>query len=471
MQTSKTRGSTDSSQKHVVFLHPDLGIGGAERLVIDAAVGLQSRGCKVTIFTSHCDPNHCFTEARDGTLDVRVRGNTIFPPSIGGRFAILCAIARQIHLILTVALVTNELSSLRPTHFFVDQLSAGVPLLRLLCTRAPILFYCHFPDKLLAQRGSGLLLLIKALYRLPFNWVESWSTSCSDDIVVNSKFTGGVVKAVFPSLRSRALKVVYPCVDTTPPSPKPGSQSRLWPEKKTIFLSINRFERKKGVGLAIEAFSKLSPDEKRDSILVLAGGYDPRLKENVSHLEELQHLADSLSLSNQTVQNRADLSTVRPEISVLFLPSVPDELKQSLLDSASLLIYTPRNEHFGIVPLEAMLNRVPVLAANEGGPVETVVDGATGWLRDVSNTADWSKVMQRVVAMSKSDRAQLARMGEAGKTRVEEMFSKAAMAAQLDEMLAQLRTTTPPAIFSNMVLALAVAFAIFFGTFLTKAWF
>lgn len=49
-----------------VFFHPDLGIGGAERLVVDAAVALQERGHKVTIFTSHCDPQHCFDEARDG---------------------------------------------------------------------------------------------------------------------------------------------------------------------------------------------------------------------------------------------------------------------------------------------------------------------------------------------------------------------------------------------------------------------
>ena len=54
-------------QKTVVFLHPDLGIGGAERLVVDAAVGLQDRGYKVVIFTSHCDPKHCFDEARDGS--------------------------------------------------------------------------------------------------------------------------------------------------------------------------------------------------------------------------------------------------------------------------------------------------------------------------------------------------------------------------------------------------------------------
>ena len=58
----------DERQKprNIVFFHPDLGIGGAERLIIDAAVGLQELGHKVTIFTSHCDPQHCFEEARDG---------------------------------------------------------------------------------------------------------------------------------------------------------------------------------------------------------------------------------------------------------------------------------------------------------------------------------------------------------------------------------------------------------------------
>ena len=57
---------TSTKKETVVFFHPDLGIGGAERLVIDAAVGLQNRGNKVVVFTSHCDRNHCFDEARDG---------------------------------------------------------------------------------------------------------------------------------------------------------------------------------------------------------------------------------------------------------------------------------------------------------------------------------------------------------------------------------------------------------------------
>ena len=58
--------SSGQARKKIVFVHPDLGIGGAERLVIDAAVGLQNLGHKVTILTSHCDPTHCFEEARDG---------------------------------------------------------------------------------------------------------------------------------------------------------------------------------------------------------------------------------------------------------------------------------------------------------------------------------------------------------------------------------------------------------------------
>lgn len=64
--TEKSR--TDEKRQNIVFFHPDLGIGGAERLIIDAAVGLQNLGHKVVIYTSHCDPRHCFDEARDGEL-------------------------------------------------------------------------------------------------------------------------------------------------------------------------------------------------------------------------------------------------------------------------------------------------------------------------------------------------------------------------------------------------------------------
>ena len=50
----------------VGFCHPDLGLGGAERLVVDAAVALVERGHEVVIYTAHHDPKRAFTETVDG---------------------------------------------------------------------------------------------------------------------------------------------------------------------------------------------------------------------------------------------------------------------------------------------------------------------------------------------------------------------------------------------------------------------
>lgn len=65
----------------------------------------------------------------------------------------------------------------------------------------------------------------------------------------------------------------------------------------TYFISVNRYERKKDVEKAILGFSKLraklGPNvyEKRKLRLVICGGYDPRLSENVEYYNELIDLA------------------------------------------------------------------------------------------------------------------------------------------------------------------------------------
>jgi alpha-1,3/alpha-1,6-mannosyltransferase len=48
----------------IAFDHPDLGIGGAERLIVDAAKELQDRGHNITIFTSHHSKSHSFEETK-----------------------------------------------------------------------------------------------------------------------------------------------------------------------------------------------------------------------------------------------------------------------------------------------------------------------------------------------------------------------------------------------------------------------
>jgi alpha-1,3/alpha-1,6-mannosyltransferase len=167
-------------------------------------------------------------------------------------------------LILHIAVLSGELRQLNPGYFFVDQLSAGVPLLRILYSQPRILFYCHFPDKLLAKQGSWL----KSAYRVPFDWVENWSTGCSDGIVVNSNFTKGIFGEAFPLLKNRDPRVVYPCVDTLDSTKADGD---VYFKGEKILLSINRFERKKDVGLALKAFAQLSPELRNGARLILAG--------------------------------------------------------------------------------------------------------------------------------------------------------------------------------------------------------
>lgn len=56
-----------------------------------------------------------------------------------------------------------------------------------------------------------------------------------------------------------------------------------------------------GIGLAIQALHALlqaSPG-RASCRLVVAGGYDPRLAENVEHLQELQQLARELGLQDK----------------------------------------------------------------------------------------------------------------------------------------------------------------------------
>jgi alpha-1,3/alpha-1,6-mannosyltransferase len=381
---------------------------------------------------------------------VRVRGNTIVPASLFGRFAILCAILRQVHLILQIALFSDELRRLTPTNFFVDQLSAGIPLLRLLVPRPRVIFYCHFPDKLLATKGG----LLKALYRGPFDWLESWSTGCSDTIVVNSNFTKSVFAEAFPALKHRSPGVVYPCVDTSA-SATPQDTKPLWPGKK-LLLSINRFERKKDVGLAIRAYAGLSQGERVDARLIIAGGYDPRVAENATTYAELCELADSMQLKHATAKTVIAAQSIPDDVSVLFLHSVPGAFKASLLATSRLLVYTPRNEHFGIVPLEAMLAGTPVLAANEGGPTETVVNGQTGWLRDVTKVQDWTEAMR--IALEDEMEQNLRDMGKWGKDRVVAEFSKDKMGERLDTaMQAMTQQEVRPSLVSSSFIVIIVA--------------
>lgn len=360
----------------ILFLHPDLGIGGAERLVVDAAVAYKEAGHGVYFVTNHHDLNHCFPETRDGRLPVHVVASW-FPRSIFGRFKAFCAYVRMILAALFVTFVLpvdHDIAD--PDVIFCDQISAPIPFLRLArwlfspSKKHPrIVFYCHFPDMLLTQRKT----LLKTLYRKPLDWLEEASTGCADVILANSKFTESVFRSTFKSLSSVPVKVVYPsCNFSSFDRPLTSNADKIGIKTsapgQVIFLSINRYERKKNISLALQALARLQtiPDCVNRVHLIIAGGYDDVVEENRQYYEELVKEAEKLHITTL----------------VTFLKSPDDETKRTLLHSCRAVIYTPENEHFGIVPLEAMYSSRPVIACKSGGPLETVIDEETGLLCD-----------------------------------------------------------------------------------------
>ena len=80
-----------------------------------------------------------------------------------------------------------------------------------------------------------------------------------------------------------------------------------------------------------------------------------------------------------------------------------------------------------------MLAGVPVLAANTGGPLETVVDGKTGWLCPPEATEQWTAVMDKVLHQM-SDK-EIKNIGKAGTERVKKEFSDVKMAERLDGII------------------------------------
>jgi alpha-1,3/alpha-1,6-mannosyltransferase len=102
--------------------------------------------------------------------------------------------------------------------------------------------------------------------------------SFADSVAVNSSFTKGIVGTVWPKLvKERELEVVYPCVDvkekkTLAEMEGDGDESLVWRDTD-IILSVNRFEKKKDVGLAIRAFAGLGKHGRKGIRLVVAGEF------------------------------------------------------------------------------------------------------------------------------------------------------------------------------------------------------
>ena len=386
----------------VAFVRPGLGIGGAERLVVDAALELGGRGHDVTLFVGDRQEAQ-LDEVKAGRVRVVAVGRKL-PPHVAQRLRAPAAILRA-------AWAARALAKTRPAPdvVVVDLVPHVIPLVRRL-VRVPVACYCHFPDLLLAPRRRGLY----RMYRAPLDRLEERGLLAADRVLVNSRFTASVVQVTFPRLDAASLEVVHPGVDV------PGTLPAPWMGEPLI-LSVNRFDPGKNLGLAVDALAALR--ERMPAVafaavrLVLAGHFDERLAETRALGAELEARAARLGLAGQ--------------VSLARSPS--DAERRALLARAACLLYTPLAEHFGIVPLEAMAAARPVIAVNRGGPTETIVNGETGWLASPTPPA-FADALARVLADPEDAR----RMGEAGWRHVRARFSRAVFGERMERVLAAL---------------------------------
>lgn len=186
-----------------------------------------------------------------------------------------------------------------------DQVSVVVPLLRVFGFK--VIFYCHYPDKLL----SGKRGFFKKIYRFFIDLVEEVSLLFAHKIYVNSLFTQEVFNSNFKILKKLNVntEILYPSIDLSKFDEKLVPDEETEKVKKEIqakyLFSLNRYERKKNINLALEAYADLiaaHPElkEGKDRVkLVIAGGYDLKVPENIEHKQELEELAKKLNIAEQ----------------------------------------------------------------------------------------------------------------------------------------------------------------------------
>ena len=204
--------------------------------------------------------------------------------------------------------------------------------------------------------------------------VAPWKRSIFDLWVkynryLNRKYVKHVNKIVCNSLNTkkrvkRYLKrdsiVIYPPINTS-----------KFHYKKTgdYWLSVNRLIAHKRVDLQVKAFIRL-PKEK----LIIVGCY-----------EKSKHFIEYMRYIKKIIPKN-----------IKILSWIEEKELIDLYANCKGFITTSREEDFGMTPVEAMASGKPVIAPNEGGYMETIVNGVTGKLIDNINVEKLVEAIQEI---------------------------------------------------------------------------
>ena len=225
----------------------------------------------------------------------------------------------------------------------------------------PNLWYVHSPireiwDLYEYVRNNNVPWILRPIFDI---WV-------SYNRYLNKKYTRKVGTLVCNSINTKnrvrkylgkEAKVIHPPVKTS---------DFHFNTTGDYWLSVNRLLNMKRIDLQLEAFAQL-PHEK----LIIVGSY-----EQAHHFTEYAEYCNKTKTSN--VEIRSWVS--RPELIELYA-------------NCKGFITTSKDEDFGLSVVEALSSGKPVIAPNEGGYKETVLDGKTGILIHDINT---NKLVQSI---------------------------------------------------------------------------
>lgn len=369
--------------------------GGIERTIIELA--RRSRH-DWTIFSSNFQPESTFPELAQ--MDVRTIGAVSVKRDLGSVATACASLLRRSYdwRGFDAALIhCDGLGNL------VAMRSSGAPLLCLCHTPLKIAYDEHanerwqrmFSPGLFSRAGVSAFTAIDKLAWRRYRRVFAVSGE------VQRRLTSrGLVSP-------EQTEVLHPGVDL----------ERLRPSgrREPFFLLPGRIMWSKNVELGIAAFQEYKQRMSGDMRLVVAGMVDAK---SGPYLAKLQAM----------VNGSGD---------VQFIANPTDDALFDLYDRSHAVLFTPPNEDWGIVPLEAMAHGKPVIAVGRGGPAESIAHGVSGFLCD-----DTPAAFAEAMAALTTDDAAYKRLSTASLARVQQ-FGWSRFVERIDGYLDEMSATKP----------------------------
>jgi glycosyltransferase involved in cell wall biosynthesis len=188
-------------------------------------------------------------------------------------------------------------------------------------------------------------------------------------------------------------------------------------------LYVGRFDRRKGIETLVRAIALSKLRGNSDLRLIIAGGFRPGESDGIE-CDRIHSIVKELGLDSIT--------------------TFPGRLTESDLPiyyaAANVCVVPSHYEPFGLVAIEAMACRTPVIASKVGGLQFTVVPEITGLLVPPQDDFAFAQAIDRIL----SDPAWGDQLGQMARQRVEIAMSWDSVASRLGNLYNRLISQTAP---------------------------